>query len=218
MFTSVIPKPVLLTRDITSEAALNLVAKMASLPPFILILFIFLHPILSHAKCPSNTTLSPAQTTAIPQFSLATAYSQASAPQDPKAVGQILNTLSFYPLAIDGKNFAALSLVFAEDVTTNYSEPLNVLTPLSTVKEVLEMSLRPVTSQHSYGTQIVELLGECEARSVSYFTVTHFGIGKYVGQVSFLQFHEDVHAFLASESSAIAASLCKGVENYTVVS
>ena len=163
---------------------------MASNAPIsLIILFLtFLCPLLSHAKCPSNTTLTSAQKAAIPQSSLPIAYSKATTPQDPKTVGQILNTLSLYPLAIDGKNFAALSLVFTEDVTTNYSEPLNILTPLATVKVVLEESLRPVISQHSYGTQIVEVLGECEARSVSYFTASHFGVGKYVGQVRVVLF------------------------------
>ena len=61
-----------------------------------------------------------------------------------------------------------------------------MLTPLSAVAEALQQSLAPVTTQHAYGTQVVELLGqrEREARSVSYFTATHFGMGVYEGQVS----------------------------------
>lgn len=58
-----------------------------------------------------------------------------------------------------------------------------MLTSLSVVEAALEAALAPVDTQHAYGTQIVELLGEGEARSVSYFTATHFGRGKYVGQV-----------------------------------
>lgn len=47
----------------------------------------------------------------------------------------------------------------------------------------LKSNLAAVDTQHTYGTQIVEITTPDEARSVSYFTATHFGRGKYVGQL-----------------------------------
>ena len=140
---------------------------------------------LQSNTCPSNSTLPASLTQAIPLFSLATSYPRAiSRNQDPSKISQIRQTLALYPLAIDGKNFAALSRVFTPDVVANYSAPLNVLTGLSTVQATLEQSLMYVDTQHSYGTQVIEVLeGGCTAKSVTYFTANHFGKGKYYGQV-----------------------------------
>ena len=73
----------------------------------------------------------------------------------------------------------------------NYSAPLNVLSGLSQIQSVLEENLAPVTTQHSLGTQVIELLeaedeevGGYEARAVTYYTATHFGMGPYEGAVS----------------------------------
>ena len=135
----------------------------------------------------SNKTSCPTYTPSTPQpidlVDLPSIYANASKSQNADTVAQILNTLSLYPFAIDGKNFAALSLVFTEDVIANYSAPLNILTPLSVVQKSLEQSLAPVNSQHAYGTQAVEVLDSCSARSVSYFTANQFGMGQYAGQV-----------------------------------
>ncbi|KAL9116564.1 MAG: hypothetical protein Q9187_006911, partial [Circinaria calcarea] len=134
---------------------------------------------------PSNTILPATLTQAIPFYSLATSYPRAiTSDQNPSTVSQIRNTLALYPLAIDGKNFAALSLVFTPDVVANYSAPLNVLTGLATVQATLQQSLMYVDTQHSYGTQVIEVLARgCTAKSVTYFTASHFGRGKYSGQV-----------------------------------
>jgi hypothetical protein len=95
----------------------------------------------------------------------------------------IRTTLGHYPLSIDGKNFEALALVFAADAVANYSASLNVLTPLATIQAVLASSLEKVTTQHSLGTQVIEVLSESEAFSVTYFTATHFGMGVYEGEI-----------------------------------
>jgi len=135
----------------------------------------------TYDSCHTNTTATLAAP--IPFSSLPSLYSHAASPQSPVEVAQILNTLSYYPLAIDSKNYDALSQVFTDDVVTNYSAPIGVLTPLTAVKQGLQAALAPFLSQHSYGTQIVELLGQCEARSVSYYTATQWGIGAEAGTV-----------------------------------
>ena len=118
-------------------------------------------------------------------FALPVSYSEASLRADSTAQLQIRNTLALYPFAIDGKNFAALHRVFTYDVIANYSAPLNVITGLSNLQSVLNASLFYVTTQHSFTTQAIDVLGEgCEAKSVTYFTATHFGQRDYYGQVS----------------------------------
>jgi len=138
-------------------------------------------------SCSFNSTASPILPRGIPIFNVPNLYAPATNSQPADTVAQILNTLSLYPLAIDGKNFPALSLVFAPNVIANFSAPVGVLTPLPAVQKGLEQILAPVDSQHSYGTQIVDVLDDCHVRSVSYFTASQFGKGKYYGQVSCLR-------------------------------
>lgn len=119
----------------------------------------------------------------VPQFNLPYAFPGAQFVADPFDVDAIRNTLALYPLAIDGKNFPALGLVFAENAVANYSTPLGVLTPLSVIESGLEASLAPVITQHSFGTQVIDVLSSNSATSVTYYTATHFGQGQYVGQI-----------------------------------
>jgi hypothetical protein len=93
------------------------------------------------------------------------------------AIEAIRNTLAPYPFAIDGKDFAALSNIFAQNVVANYFAPLNILTPLSAVISVLESSLGCVTTQHSVSTQLITVLSVKSAFSVTYFRAMHFGRG-----------------------------------------
>ncbi|KAK4902236.1 hypothetical protein LTR27_001139 [Elasticomyces elasticus] len=132
-----------------------------------------------------NTFSSPASFGNASFSSLQTTFAPATHTQDPGILAQIRNTLALYPVCIDGKDFASLSLVFTEHAVANYSEPLNILTPLSNIQSVLEASLAPVATQHQLGTQVVELLGHCSARSLTYFVANHFGKGVYEGQVAY---------------------------------
>lgn len=130
----------------------------------------------------TSTGPSLTGTDAIPQNSLPTLAAMAPSTVDPISVEAIRQTLALYPLAIDGKNFGALDLVFATNAVANYSAPINVLTPLSTIQSGLESSLTPVTTQHAYGTQLIDILSFDSAFSVTYYTATHFGKGPYVGE------------------------------------
>lgn len=122
--------------------------------------------------------------TPIPPSSLPIAYPNSLTAQNPIIDLQIRNTLAHYPLAIDGKIFSALSLIFTPDVIANYSAPLGVLTGLTTVKSTLEASLASVRTQHALSTEVIEILeGETTARSLTYVTATHFGVGAYYGEV-----------------------------------
>ena len=114
----------------------------------------------------------------IPFNQLATSFH----PVDVLPADAIRNTLALYPFAVDGKNFAAFSNVFAQNAVANYSAPLNVLTPLSDIISVIGSSLECVTTQHSYGTQLIDVLSPFSAFSVTYFRAMHFGKGATEGQ------------------------------------
>ena len=131
----------------------------------------------------STVDLNLTASAAIPFFNLPTLVGSAQYQADPNDVEAIRVTLALYPLSIDGKNFAALNQVFTPNAVANYSAPLNVLTPLSTIESVLEASLAPVTTQHAYGTQLIDILSRDAAFSVTYYTATHFGRGPFLGQI-----------------------------------
>ena len=135
----------------------------------------------------ANAVLSFAQdlpTAPIPVYAVPTSYPLSLNRQDAQIQDQIRNTLAHYPLALDGKNFAALNLFYTADAVANYSEPINVVTGLPAIADVVERTLRPVLTQHSYGTQVIEIeKGKTRARSLTYFTATHFGIGNATGKV-----------------------------------
>ncbi|KAK0516333.1 hypothetical protein JMJ35_000936 [Cladonia borealis] len=109
-------------------------------PMLISILLLSLIMPLTTLAAIAESSLATTPTT-IPLFSLPTAFPNSLTPQNPALDLQIRNTLSHYPLAIDGKNFPALSLVFTQDVVANYSAPLGVLTGLASVISTLEANL-----------------------------------------------------------------------------
>ena len=85
----------------------------------------------------------------------------------------------------------------------NYSAPLGVLSGLESLKSVIEATLKEVTTQHALSTTVVEILdGGREARSLAYFTASHFGMGGFEGQVrcAFLSFGEKFGEFIFAVS------------------
>jgi len=138
---------------------------------------------LTKANNITNASLSLTGTIPLPLFNLPTLVTGPSLRPDTYDLEAIRNTLAHYPLAIDGKNFPSLSLVFAPNAAANYSAPLGVLTPLSTIEAELEAGLAHVTTQHLFGTQVIDILSPISAFSVTYYTATHFGVGIYYGEI-----------------------------------
>ncbi|OJD32849.1 ethyl tert-butyl ether degradation protein [Diplodia corticola] len=94
---------------------------------------------------------------------------------DVSATETIKRTLATYALAVDGKDWAALGAVFAADAVANYSAPLGVLTGLSAIRSTLSASLAQFAgTQHSLGTQIVDVCASGVAVSLTYYTATHY--------------------------------------------
>ncbi|KAJ5794007.1 hypothetical protein N7457_000606 [Penicillium paradoxum] len=112
---------------------------------------------------------------------------------DASTIETIRNTMALYAFAIDGKDFDSLNKVFATDAVANYSEPLNVLTPLSTIQSTLSMSLKCVTTQHFLGTQRIDVLSPTTAKSVTYYRAAHFGQGEKQTEVDYAygQYQDD---------------------------
>jgi ketosteroid isomerase-like protein len=131
---------------------------------------------------PTERSASPLPGAAvIPSFDVPTLFANAPYAANPTIIEAIRATLALYPLAIDGKNFNALGQLFASNAVANYSEPLNILTPLSTIQSVLQSSLAAVTTQHAFATQLIDVLSPTSAFSVTYYTATHFGRGPFLG-------------------------------------
>ncbi|KAJ7658977.1 hypothetical protein B0H17DRAFT_1213054 [Mycena rosella] len=152
------------------------------LPALLAVLLAVAHTSLA-TLAPPFPSINLTSTTPISPFDLPALLPVPSHP-DLAASELIRTTLGHYPLIIDGKNFGALALVFAADAVANYSAPLDVLTPLATIQAVLASSLEKVTTQHALSTQVIEVLSEGEAFSVTYFTATHFGMGVYEGEIA----------------------------------
>lgn len=133
--------------------------------------------LLSSAIATSTSDIAPIALSSLADGCTPEVYTDAG------TIEAIRNTLAIYPFAIDGKNFDALSKVFATDATANYSAPLNALTPLSTIQSTLKASLACVTTQHLYGTQWVDVVSPISARSITYFRAAHFGKGDSADQV-----------------------------------
>ncbi|CAI7582416.1 unnamed protein product [Penicillium glandicola] len=98
---------------------------------------------------------------------------------------ELSSLATIYAFAIDGKEFDTLDKVFTTDATANYSTPLNVLAPLTTIQSVLSTSLECVTTQHLLGTQRIDVLSPITANSVTYFRAAHFGKGDLADQVAY---------------------------------
>lgn len=132
----------------------------------------------------STPTSLPFGTAPISFFSLPTDFPP-PAREDAANIEAIRNTLALYPFCIDGKNFAALSNVFTTNAVANYSAPLNVLMPLSTIESVPSSSLACVTTQHNFGTQLINIISPYVAESITYYRAAHFGTGALAGQVAY---------------------------------
>ena len=138
-------------------------------------------PFISRTDATTNTTLP----VAIPSASWAATYASTAYPQSTRDLAQIINTLALYPLAIDGQNFSALSLVFTQDVIADYPVGgIGAVESLPVLEQAITTASQYTTSQHSHGTQLVKITSKGHAKSLTYFTATLFGKGKYYGEVS----------------------------------
>ena len=166
----------------------------------------FMVTLFASLSSASTITALPA---AIPSSSWTAAYALAACPQPATEIAQIVNALALYPLAVDGGNFSALSLVFIEDVVAYYpAGGLGLLTSLSALEKGIAAASANTNSQHLYGTQTVVITGEGQAKSLTYFTATLFGKGVYYGEVC--------HFYGIPRKLGFSGCVIRGVLRYSI--
>lgn len=88
---------------------------------------------------------------------------------------EIRQTLSQYAFSIDGRDFSALSDVFATNAVANYSAPLGILNGLAAIETTLSAALSQFPgTQHQLGTQRIRLCGKDTAISATYYQAAHY--------------------------------------------
>lgn len=112
---------------------------------------------------------------AMSPYGLAKSFHPTSNVTDLLAIQVIRDTLALYPLALDGRNYDVLDKIFVSDVHSTYMEPLGAFSNLQDLKSGLAKVLDGLAStQHNYGTEIVNILSPTTAVSVTYIQSSHF--------------------------------------------
>ena len=95
--------------------------------------------------------------------------------QDASTTEAIRQTLALYPFTVDGRNWNALTRIFATNARANYSAPLGVLNGVQQIIDVLSQDLEMfVSTQHHFGTQFIDVCSPNTAVSITYFRAAHF--------------------------------------------
>lgn len=90
-------------------------------------------------------------------------------------IEEIRQIISQYAFSIDGRDFDALSEVFAMDAVADYSAPLGVLNGLAAIETTLSAALSQFPStQHQLGTQRIRLCEKNTAISATYYRAAHY--------------------------------------------
>ena len=108
-------------------------------------------------------------------FPSATAFDKTSADV------QIKNTLAKYPLSVDSKNYTILPELFTEDALLASPPPTGNFYGIPAIIGFLTPALENTLTQHSYGTQFIDVVSEKEATAITYLTATFVGTGPKAG-------------------------------------
>jgi hypothetical protein len=109
-------------------------------------------------------------------FHSATAFDKTSADI------QIKNTLAKYPLSVDSKNYTIIPEIFTEDAFLGSPPPTGNFIGIPTIIKFLTTALENTVTQHSYGTQFIDVSSEKEANAITYLTATFVGTGPKAGR------------------------------------
>lgn len=96
-------------------------------------------------------------------------------------ITEIQQTLAKFPLSVDSHDYGLLSQVFAPDGAFNAALPSGPFQGLATIQKWLAGALNNTVSQHSFGTQCVEVLDSHSANVTTYFIATFVGIREKAG-------------------------------------
>ena len=95
---------------------------------------------------------------------------------------QIKNTLAKYPLSVDSKNYTIIPEIFTEDAFLGSPPPTGNFVGIPAIIEFLTAALENTLTQHSYGTQFIDVPSEKEANAITYLTATFVGTGPKAGR------------------------------------
>ncbi|KAK7954037.1 hypothetical protein PG988_014731 [Apiospora saccharicola] len=119
--------------------------------------------------CPS---ISPGP---VPLSELVQTLQASNAASDLAAESAIRNKLALYPFAIDTRTFSAFDRIFSDDARANYSYPLGVMSGREDIRKKIQDSLTMFKgTQHTYGTQFIQVCNPTSAISITYYTASHF--------------------------------------------
>lgn len=100
---------------------------------------------------------------------------------DPYVIEAITQKLALYDIALDTKNFTALSGTFIDDVIPKVAPiPIN---GLAAYEAFLQADLERIKTKHTTDTVFVYDITPYSAQSISYADATYFGTGDALGQV-----------------------------------
>ncbi|KAI6767669.1 hypothetical protein HG530_005678 [Fusarium avenaceum] len=86
----------------------------------------------------------------------------------------IRNTIAYYAIACDDKDWALLDLVFTSDCIVQYPEPLGPINGLQALKETLEKTISHLSTQHALSTQVIRITSDKTAVATTYITASHY--------------------------------------------
>jgi hypothetical protein len=86
----------------------------------------------------------------------------------------IRNTIAYYSIACDDKEWALLDLVFTSDCIIQYPEPLGPINGLQALKKTLEKTIGHLSTQHALSTQVIRITSDETAIATTYITVSHY--------------------------------------------
>lgn len=111
---------------------------------------------------------------------------------DTDAIAAITQGLSLYGIALDTKNFTALSGTFTSDIFAAVA-PGGPIVGLPAYEAFLASNLSPYKTQHISTTVFAYDIGNGAAQSISYQQAIYFGSGSLVGQiVTFYERFDDI--------------------------
>lgn len=110
---------------------------------------------------------------------------------DPYVIAAITQKLALYDIAIDTKNFSALSGTFTTDVAPNVA--LVPIKGLAAYEAFLQADLAGKRTKHTTDTVFVSNIEPYTAQSISYSDAVYFGRGSALGQqFTFYERFDDV--------------------------
>ena len=116
---------------------------------------------------------------------------------------QIHSVLTLYARAIDTKDFALLSSVFASDATANYTGDLSNLNGLPAIQTGLKGAVAKIDTQHLLGSISIDIIAHGNvviANSTTYFQASLFGKAQLEGKVLYQYgYYADDLVLLGSE-------------------